>query len=376
MPEQTLLIDILCDPAAAANLAPAQWDRLIRQARHANLLGKLHRLLEQHQLLDTQPDFARRHTESAWTLAQRQHQTVRIEALELAQALSRAGLDLILLKGAAYVLADLPAAKGRVFADIDLLVPHARLHDAESTLMLHGWKPEKLSDYDARYYRQWMHELPPMTHMFRLSSIDVHHTILPPTSRYHPDPARLIAKSCDVTDLRGIKVLQPVDMVIHSITHLFHEGEPDNALRDLTDIDTLLCHFGAHEPNFWVSLIPRARELSLQRPLWYGLHYCQSILATPIPAQVIAEASTARVAAIQPLMDFIFRRIFRPNHSMCDDGFSALARNLQYLRGHWLRMPPHLLTRHLLHKIWYRLMQKDENTQSSKQDATPDLPQN
>ena len=52
-------------------------------------------------------------------------------------------------------------------------------------------------------------------------------------------------------------------MVLHSATHLFHEGELDKALRDLVDIDGLLRHFGGHGPGSGTSWLQRAREVGL-----------------------------------------------------------------------------------------------------------------
>ena len=79
-------------------------------------------------------------------------------------------------------LAGRPAASGRVFADVDILIAQPLLGEAESLLTLQGWMSDKLDAYDQRYYRQWMHELPPLQHMRRSSVIDVHHAILPETA--------------------------------------------------------------------------------------------------------------------------------------------------------------------------------------------------
>ncbi len=86
-----------------------------------------------------------------------------------------------MLKGAAYLVADLPSSAGRLFSDVDILVPKPRLPEVESHLTMHGWMTTHHSGYDQRYYRERMHELPPMEHVHRGTTIDVHHTILPET---------------------------------------------------------------------------------------------------------------------------------------------------------------------------------------------------
>ena len=92
----------------------------------------------------------------------------------------------------------------------------------------------------------------------RGSVVDVHHTILPPTSRLHPDPGALVADAIPLPDVPGLAVLAPSDMVLHSAAHLFHDGEADNALRDLVDLRALIGEFLASDPNFWLTLLARA----------------------------------------------------------------------------------------------------------------------
>ena len=82
--------------------------------------------------------------------------------------------------------------------------------------------------YDQRYYRQWMHELPPLQHLDRGTSLDVHHTILPPTADSRIDARKLWEHIVDVPGFEGVHVLCRADMVLHSATHLFHEGEWEN----------------------------------------------------------------------------------------------------------------------------------------------------
>jgi len=343
-----LLLQIWLQPDACRQLDERSWDLLVRQARHANLLGRLYFVFEQQGLLEAVHPRARAHMQSAATMAARQHQAMLREARILRDTLAALGLPLILLKGTAYVAAGLPATQGRVFADVDILVPHERLGEVESQLILNGWLSATHDVYDQRYYRQWMHELPAMQHMQRGTALDVHHTILPPTSRLKPDAAKLIAAAIELPGQPGIRVLAPCDMVLHSATHLFHEGEADNLLRDLSDLDLLLRHFGA-EAGFWAALVARAEEMDLAGPLRLALRYASLLLATPVPADVRDATGSAQPESL----DAIYLRVLMPHHSSSTDRFARLARAALYVRGHWLRMPPHLLAYHLVHKaLW------------------------
>jgi len=280
-------------------------------------------------------------------LCRTQQAEVQREALFLGAALRELGAPVVMLKGAAYVLAALPAAQGRLFSDIDLMVPKADLDRAESQLMLHGWMGGAQTAYDERYYRQWMHELPPMTHVHRQTTLDVHHTLLPESARLRPDAAALFTRAQDIPDWPGLQVLGPADMVLHNMTHLFMNDETRHSLRDLCDLDALLRHFGA-QPGFWEELMARAQLHQLTRPLYYGLRYAVGCLGTPVP-----EATQSAVARLGPpaplrlLMDALWSRALDPQSKLRHRSSDALASWALYVRGHWLRMPPLLLLRHL-----------------------------
>ena len=338
-----------------ANLSEAQWELLIRQARAANLLARLAHRLAERDLLPLVPAAPRRHLEEMRFVAAAQQREIVREIRLMLAALCSAAVPVVLLKGAAYLAAGLPAAQGRLFSDIDILVPRAALDQIESLLNLHGWMSSHHSAYDQRYYRQWMHELPPLQHARRQTVLDVHHNILPLTVRRVPDATLLLAAACPVDGFEGAQVLAPADMVLHSMCHLFHNDDLSHGLRDLTDLDLLLRHFSA-DPAFWMALDDRAAQLSLQRVLYYGLSGTAALLGTPVPASALAAAGRhAPSASVDALMRALWRRGLRSPHATARLGGDAAALFALYVRAHWLRMPPALLAQHLAIKAWMRL---------------------
>jgi hypothetical protein len=193
-----------------------------------------------------------------------------------------------------------------------------------------------------------MHEIPPLTHRFRGTALDVHHAILPETARVKVNTAALFDALVAVAGHPGMHVLPPWDMFLHSATHLFHEGEFDSGLRDLFDLDSLLRHFGQSVPGFWDGLVPRARQLGLTRPLFYALRYTTRMLQTPVPAAVLqAAAAGGPPVGVRQCMDACYARALRPMHASSDGWWSGPARTALYVRSHWIRMPFLLLAYHL-----------------------------
>lgn len=349
-----LLRDALLNPERLPTLTLADWDRLLRLSRVSLLMGSLETRARAAGVLLELPEPVQAQLHAARVLAAANRRGVEWESSRLQKALNPHGLPVILLKGAAYAIAGLAAGEGRLFNDIDLLVPRERLDEVEQLLFWQGWAGTEHDAYDNRYYRQWMHELPPLTHQKRQSVLDVHHTILPPTGRYHPDPAKLRAAAVDVAGWPGVQILSPCDRVLHSACHLFHEGEWDHGLRDLLDLDALLRE-AARSESFWDELDARARELDLQRPLHYALRYCARIWLTPVPRSLFEALQGAAPGPFtQACMDWHIGTALAPMHPGATASGDVLARFGLYIRSHWLRMPMRLLLPHLLRKAFIK----------------------
>ena len=342
---------VLRTPELMTGLSDKEWGLLVRQARSSALIARLAFILEQHPSIEC-PAAARRHFEGERRVTEKLVREVLRDIRHIAEPLSQIGVRIILLKGGAYVIGDLPPARGRVFGDIDILVPREVIPVVEQRLKAVGWQSKELDAWDQRFYREWMHEIPPLTHSETGTVVDVHHTIVPVTARNKLDPNLLFDAALPAVLDPTLGILSPADMVLHSAVHLFNEGEFDRGLRDLVDLDLLLRHFG-QQAEFWDGLVDRSQQLDLARPLYYCLRYAHRFLGTPVPAATLARC--ARVAPAAPwLMDFLFERALRPAHQSCRDAATHVALWLLYLRGHHLRLPLTLLVPHLLRKSFKR----------------------
>jgi len=344
-----IVLGALADPVSTIRFEMEDWDLLLRLARSTRLLGRLGACMEEQGLLAQVPSKIMEHFLAAKVLVEHRQRMARWEISCILREVERLDLPITLLKGSAYILAGLPPARGRLLSDIDLLVPAASLDLLENTLLDHGWESVTLEEYDQRYYRTWMHELPPLRHRDRGFEVDIHHTISPLTSRLNPDPEKLFRDSIALANGR-LRVLQPVDMVLHSAVHLFYDGEFINGLRDLVDLADLFAHYG-DRGGFWGELIQRAREQDLQRPLFYAMRYAQRLLGTDIPAGAMADIGTgAPQRLVLRLMDRLIWLSMVPDHPDFPQRLTAVAQWLLYARSHWLRMPPGLLLKHLMRK--------------------------
>jgi hypothetical protein len=342
------LIPLLQSPPRLTGLRPQDWYPALTLARRIGLLGTLAAQAETAGVLDRLPAPAQDALVAGRRLGDHHDGMLRWETLRVRRALADCGQPAILLKGAAYAALDLPSSRGRLTGDIDILVRRSALDAVEASLQAHGWEATEADDYNQRYYRQYMHELPPLRHRVRDTVVDVHHTISPPTSRIKIDGDLLWSTARPIGDT-GLLTLGPADLVLHAIIHLFHEGSVERGLRDLVDIDGLLRHFG-QEPGFWDDLLARADAFGAGLVLFYGLRYATKLFGTPVPESVGRRVRRWRpVPPVVALMDWL---VIRSLSAYREDGVGAwVARWMLYVRSHWRRMPPHQLAAHLLRKL-------------------------
>jgi hypothetical protein len=351
--KEDLLRPDLFTPRNLPSLTLKDWDYLIRLGRKAEMLGRIHALLDESGLLRQIPSAPRAHLEAAHIVALDHERVVRWEVYCIQRALAHVEPSIVLLKGAAYVMSKLPFARGRLQSDVDILVRRSNLNAVESALLEHGWQHVNLEKYYQRYYRQWSHELPPLYHPERETVIDVHHNILPEKGRLHPDQAKLLERAEPISG-SPCKRMCDADMVLHAAAHMFQSGDLQQGLRELMDVDGLIRFFGAR-PTFWQELHERASEMDLHRPLFYALRYSRLFLETPIP-EFLMSASQAwqPPRAILRVMDQLVFRALPPRLATMETLGSKSARWLLNVRSHWLSMPPLLLARHLIHKTFKR----------------------
>ena len=332
MNDARLLTRVLADPSRIGEVR--DWTALLCVARAESLGGTLAFRLEDAPvpakvaaiLQDARRDAAQARTQALW------------EAEMARRALADTDIPVILLKGTAYAAAGLPPALGRSIGDLDILVPRTALPRVEEALLGAGWEWVKENEYDDHYYRTWMHELPPLIHRERDRMIDVHHTILPLTARRTPDAQAMIDDSVSLGD--SVRVLAPEDMVLHAVAHLFADGDLAGGLRNLWDIDRLLRQFGGANAGYWERLAVRARHHQLAGPVRRAARLTASLYGTPVPAGWVGRSAA----------DAAFKR-----RLLARDGWGRQTRAVTsfgfYARGHWMRMPPLMLARHLLKKV-------------------------
>ena len=318
------LVALLRDPERADAVDPAHWTEVLAVARAETLAGTLAHRLAGLAL----PDMVAGALAEARIDADEARRTALWEANRVALALRPLGHPVVLLKGTAFVAAGLAAGQGRGIGDCDILLPRKLLDHAEKLLVDAGWEWMKSDPYDDLYYRQWMHELPPLVHGERGRMVDVHHTILPLTARPTPDAQALIVDA-EVLE-GGLAVLCHTDMIVHAAAHLFADGELAGGLRNLWDIHALI------EERGMEGLKARAARHGLSSAVDRALRLTHAVYGTTVPPR------WQRLTMI----DRLYRRRMMARDEWGRERPKPL-RAVFYIRSHLIRMPLPMLVRHL-----------------------------
>ena len=341
-------VDLLTGRRDPADLAPRDWDGVMAVARAEAMLATLAYRMETAVL---PPPVAALFADQRAAAAVARAQSLW-EAEMARRALASERIEFVLLKGTAYAAAGLACAEGRQIGDLDILVPAHDIARAENELLEAGWEWVKPDAYDDAYYRDHMHELPPLIHKARDRMIDVHHTILPQTHRTTPDALALVGDAVPVAD--GLHILCPADMVCHCAAHLIADGDLQGGLRNLWDFHCLTRDFAAADPGFWGRLDGRADLHGLRGPVHRAARLARDLYGAALPSGW---------DRVDPTDIWFRRRLLarddwgRATHWVLQQAF--------YIRSHGMRMPPAMLARHLWTKWRKRQSEASSGTNSA-----------
>ena len=335
---------------------PKQWQFIIQILRESNLLASCYVRLERENALVNLPEFALKHMKSAYMYSQRQAKQVEYECQEIIKTLKAVEIDPIFLKGASYTLRKSINSRGRVYSDIDILVKKSDIEVAEETLLQQGWRGQKLTRYDDKYFRKWTHEIPPMFHVRRGTVLDLHHHIILPISGRKTNLSLLTADL--LTTESGALVLSVEAAILHSAVHLTLNDDVSNAYRDILDIVSLI---ESHQnDDFWQNLQTLAIKCNFSQELYICLKLANKIAGINCPKEMIkALRGQNNKFNLAKLNDWFIEQVFYyailPHSQLIQTKHHKIALWWVYLRGHVKKMPLKVLIPHACTKIYFAI---------------------
>lgn len=334
------------------------YTALITQARDQAMLGSIYYQLQRHGL--TVPASVHRHLISGKVFADKHHLACFNELNELCTDLASCNLQLILVKGAAYKLRGLQVSKGRTFSDIDILVAKDQFDKAVLTLKNCGFVEQTLSEYDRNYYLNWSHQYPPLFHYFRGTGIDLHHGIIPVTSKTKIVTTDYVATAYP---LEGLPYCLPSDayLFIHASVHLFLQEEFHKLAKDLCELNELGREL-QQNPSWVAELWHAAAQSGTTHTVYTALHVLQKLFQQHWSLNTLAAFSGQKPTSYKLRWHTqVLTRLLQPSKTPV----YYLAAVSWYCRGHlhkmgWVRLLTHSLTKLWLNRQQQKVLTKEQ----------------
>lgn len=342
---------LIVSPEQVETFSLTDWNELVFILRKEKMLARFYDILERAQLATFVPPEASRHFTNARIVSRKQTELAKKEAAELSKALGNMCEFVVFLKGVAYSVTDNEASLGRVYSDIDLLVPKNTLVNVEQYLAVVGWKRKELEDYDEMYYRKWAHEIPPMQHGSRGTVLDIHHNFVPIVSGRGIDTRAFVEEYRVTHD--GVSVLTEPAMFFHSAIHLLFNEDMSSAFRDMTDL-YLLSHSQPQE--FYLDVLEITEKHGFKKECILAFHLLSIHFNIKFPLSV--ETSVNEELKNISICELkLLKRLTLPKHRLLADGELLFNQWLGEIRGHWMKMPLFVLTYHITIKSCRTIIQ-------------------
>jgi hypothetical protein len=212
------------------------------------------------------------------------------------QAFTAAGIETIVLKGAALSVLHYRDLGARVMEDVDLLVPPAQLRAAAGVLGGLGFRPGPARGPRMQLDDAWValhHSLP--FHDDEGRELDLHWYVSGDARQPGVDDPFWKAAVPLVLEGAQSRALGPTDLLFHVCTHGYTSNSPH--VRWLADAATIL----RDHTIDWDRLIRHARARRLVLALGAALAELRTVLAAPVPDTVSAALAATPVSLVDRL---------------------------------------------------------------------------
>lgn len=201
-------------PRGPRHGSPNRWEELISLSSRHLVTPTLAWVIKDDPAL---PPDVRDYFEAVFELTAERSIGIQAALAEIIAALNRAGIEPMLLKGAAGLAAALyPHPGARIFGDIDLLIPAGQLSEASGSLAAIGFAPIPQPQWVALVH----HHLPIHVHAGRIAGVELHREVLPRGRRMLADAAAFFADGRPIETEGGRALLpSPTDWAAHIVAH-------------------------------------------------------------------------------------------------------------------------------------------------------------
>jgi len=245
-----------------------------------------------------------------------------VELKNVLRSFKDAGIEVMVLKGAAIAEEVLGNVALREMSDIDLLVRENDLEraDAKLTELGYSWN-EGYRPKD--WYRHNHHHLAPRYHPVKRIIVEIHHNLVISNGLFRLDSAKLWEKAriINVEDLET-KALSTENTLIHFCLHFSYFEALVGNIRAVSDLCRLIEFYD--ESIDWDWIIREARKGDFARFIYYPLFLTNELLTIKINGHVLD--SLKRASRMGWVADHILKMAARRTILEQDDSANIIPR--------------------------------------------------
>jgi hypothetical protein len=272
---------------------PLRWDRVLTLGNAHGVVGLVRWTLRKNGLWDAVPDEARTVFDRWYRAAQIRHLLIARQLASILEGARAAGVDPVLLKGAAIAAVAYPDPALRAMADIDALVDPTQLSAMSDVLTRLGLAHEEIYYGDVFNVTRGYHLsffdpigtlVPVEVHWALASSLERRNRLSASALLRHTVRARVVTIP-NVARPAG-RVLAPAAQLVYLASHAGTEGHSFSQLRWLADIAAIV---GGPTPPPWPAVVAFARHSRARAVTYVALALVRDLLGVVVPASALHE---------------------------------------------------------------------------------------
>ena len=266
---------------------PLRWEKVLYLAQWHGLTGLVFRHLGELEKWHLAPPEVRDQLKAAYLANGARNFQARAELIKVLAALESKGVPVVLLKGAALLEEVYQDLRWRPMADLDLLVPDDKAQLAQDVVQGLGYHQVGTAEEQEDTVQRHRH-LPGLAHDGKPVLVEVHRHVVRRDSGLYFDIQGFWERARPI-EVAGkpASILSPRDQIIHLCLNFFLDRgfRSQAALRQLCDIAETIRRYNSS--LLWEQLTRQVKEYDLAGPVSCVLYAAQSLLAAPVPAEVV-----------------------------------------------------------------------------------------
>jgi hypothetical protein len=275
----------------AVSTDEVNWECVVKVANEYMVITALLTGLVGKGLLDPTPKDLQEYLLELHRLNRERNEKIKAQATRLVKRLNDVGVEPVLLKGAALLLADQSFDLGsRIMTDIDLLIRHEDVKSAVDGLLVYGYEP----GVDEPEVFEFAHHFPPLIHPSELVPIELHVELLSPMELQVLTGSHTCADSSVINE-KGLtyRLLSPSDSILYTVLHteIHHRGWKSGALplKEMHDFANLTVRYD--DKVDWFLILGRMKDHGVEDALRSYLYAASRLFHTPIPPAIVPTRS-------------------------------------------------------------------------------------